>query len=120
MRQLMARAWEAAETRELLQLRADGASWQAIGRRLGRSAPSCRNRLQRVDGRQRRHRHASANSCSACGMPRRGHICSMPTHAGEAEPPLVEEREAPDEYNNLLDLFVELPPEWFSAKYSVM
>lgn len=49
------KAWSDEDVEKLLQLRADGYSWEKIGEHLGRSALACRGKFERLYNPQYRH-----------------------------------------------------------------
>jgi hypothetical protein len=75
--------WEDAETLKLMQMCVEvGNRWKDIGKQLGRSQNSVRNKFQRIQ-KGRMMVGEKGQKCKKCGMNRRGHICqSSPSPTG--------------------------------------
>lgn len=79
-------AWSPEEDQIILAMVAsDGPKWSKIVQRLpGRTVSSVRNRWQRIEkGRKLREAGVeSKNRCHACGLPKRGHVCTAKLGGG--------------------------------------
>ena len=79
-------AWSPEEDQIILAMVAsEGPKWSKIVQRLpGRTVSSVRNRWQRIEkGRKLREAGIeSKNRCHACGLPKRGHVCTAKLGGG--------------------------------------
>ncbi len=73
-RQENSRTWSMSETVHLVRLYASyGNKWKCLGKQLGRSGDSVRNKYQRMI--KKPDPLKKAQRCRMCGQPRRGHVC---------------------------------------------
>ncbi|EOD39131.1 hypothetical protein EMIHUDRAFT_122094 [Emiliania huxleyi CCMP1516] len=75
-------SWTPEEDRKILQLYAlEGRKWGRIADGLtNRSPASVRNRYLRIEfGQHARRLGLAKNRCTACGLPKLGHVCSVKT-----------------------------------------